>query len=154
DLAVVGFWLGCSCCSVRGSRFFGSSSSRLMCFSGHVTNAKTILEHRNKTEKLNRSREASRARRFAFRFSAVKRGTTLRKSELPKVVFSSIFPVRKPSLLRESAAAAGCIFGSHRDASVERAVTSSLSDDRFVLECVQPGGVSARYYRPRPRRGS
>jgi hypothetical protein len=34
--------------------------------------------------------------RFAFRFSAVKRGTTLRKSELSNVVVSSIFPVRKP----------------------------------------------------------
>ena len=33
---------------------------------------------------------------FAFRASGVKRGTVLRKSELSNVVFSSIFPVRKP----------------------------------------------------------
>jgi hypothetical protein len=34
--------------------------------------------------------------RLAFRFSGVKRGTTLRKSVLSKLVASSIFPVRKP----------------------------------------------------------
>ena len=34
--------------------------------------------------------------RFAARASASKRGTVLRKSVLSKVVFSSIFPVRKP----------------------------------------------------------
>ena len=34
--------------------------------------------------------------RFAFRFSAVKRGTTLRKSVGSNVVFSSIVPVRNP----------------------------------------------------------
>ena len=34
--------------------------------------------------------------RFALRASASKRGTVLRKSELSKVVVSSIFPVRKP----------------------------------------------------------
>ena len=33
---------------------------------------------------------------FAFRASGVKRGTMLRKSDLSNVVFSSIFPVRKP----------------------------------------------------------
>src|SRR5919202_560171 len=33
---------------------------------------------------------------FALRFSGVKRGTVLRKSELSKLVFSSILPVRKP----------------------------------------------------------
>ncbi len=33
---------------------------------------------------------------FACRASGVNRGTTLRKSELSKVVFSSILPVRKP----------------------------------------------------------
>ncbi len=34
--------------------------------------------------------------RFAFRASGSKRGTVLRKSELSKLVFSSIVPVRKP----------------------------------------------------------
>src|SRR5712691_8817789 len=38
----------------------------------------------------------STSARFAFRFSGVKRGTMLRKSELSNVVVSSIFPVRKP----------------------------------------------------------
>ena len=38
----------------------------------------------------------STSARFAFRVSGVKRGTTLRKSVLSNVVFSSILPVRKP----------------------------------------------------------
>ena len=68
---------------------------------------------------------------FAWRASAVKRGTTLRKSVLSNVVFSSIFPVRKPlpSGLKEQTDASS--------SSVGKISASGLPPQRvFALEAV------------------